>query len=480
MKKNHINKIQRVQIAVIGVVFILLLELTRNPHIWQDEAFTMKLVRYPISRLIEFTALDVHPPLYYLIIKLFITILGESMLVFHLPSLLCYITLLIISVLFFNKYFDGRIAFLVLAALVSVPQMLYYALEIRMYSMSALFITAGFYLTYMIMEGCKKQSTCKLNSKWIMLILVHVLAAYTHYFAGVAAVGTSIFLLINLLLTNKTKPKQILTCWGTYVIGMAILYLPWLFVLVKQMQQVGTGYWIKPIDGAALHGYFNFFIQMDSESLKNMLTVFFIIGVGLVIYDYQKKTKQIWYTGGYFIYFVFMAFGIGYSVLATPILIDRYQFVLIPLIWIPIMISFGSRKNNYLHAVIIVILSLCFLGNYRTLYNSYTNINDAALLEVENRYMEEDDAFFCIWLQELAICNAYFPEREVYAYEWIDTGLIFGECNLVSDAEELKNFEHDIWLLNNDFMEAFLNVGYQVEEISVGDKMFYKLSQISK
>ena len=37
--------------------------------IWYDELFTMSFVRQPVGKLLELAAQDVHPPLYYLIVK---------------------------------------------------------------------------------------------------------------------------------------------------------------------------------------------------------------------------------------------------------------------------------------------------------------------------------------------------------------------------------------------------------------------------
>lgn len=50
---------------VIGIT-ILYISLIFNHNIWTDEAFTLQLLEQNITGILEGTARDVHPPLYYL------------------------------------------------------------------------------------------------------------------------------------------------------------------------------------------------------------------------------------------------------------------------------------------------------------------------------------------------------------------------------------------------------------------------------
>ena len=45
------------------------LSLCVSTDIWYDELFTMGFIEQPVGRLLELAARDVHPPLYYLIVK---------------------------------------------------------------------------------------------------------------------------------------------------------------------------------------------------------------------------------------------------------------------------------------------------------------------------------------------------------------------------------------------------------------------------
>ena len=62
---------------LMGMVLFLLavvmavcsLNLCASTDIWYDELFTMGFIEQPVGRLLELAARDVHPPLYYLIVK---------------------------------------------------------------------------------------------------------------------------------------------------------------------------------------------------------------------------------------------------------------------------------------------------------------------------------------------------------------------------------------------------------------------------
>ena len=65
---------------ILGIALLLLsagllavsVFLCFSDDIWYDELFTMGLASQPFGELISITARDVHPPLYYVIVKLFL------------------------------------------------------------------------------------------------------------------------------------------------------------------------------------------------------------------------------------------------------------------------------------------------------------------------------------------------------------------------------------------------------------------------
>lgn len=64
--------------GVVSIMTCLYISLIFNYNVWTDEAFTFDLLRGNIIEILQGTAKDVHPPLYYLYAKIFDYIFGYS------------------------------------------------------------------------------------------------------------------------------------------------------------------------------------------------------------------------------------------------------------------------------------------------------------------------------------------------------------------------------------------------------------------
>ena len=65
-------------LLIIGFTIMLCF----NYDVWLDEAFTGIFIRSNFYDMIKATAMDVHPPLYYVLLKLFAMVFG-----YHIPAL---------------------------------------------------------------------------------------------------------------------------------------------------------------------------------------------------------------------------------------------------------------------------------------------------------------------------------------------------------------------------------------------------------
>ena len=77
--------------CLIGVVAAAV--LLRSPHltqrsVWFDEACSWRTARFPVAQMIRSNVQDVHPPLYFLILKCWMTVFGDSTLALRSLSVL--------------------------------------------------------------------------------------------------------------------------------------------------------------------------------------------------------------------------------------------------------------------------------------------------------------------------------------------------------------------------------------------------------
>lgn len=455
-----------------------------------DEYFTINLVRNSWTDVIRLTGLDVHPPLYYLAVKLDVAVLGENFLAYHLTSFVCWIALIVITEQFVSKVFGEKEALYSVLALCCAPNMLRYALQVRMYSMAMLLVTLGFYITYFLGENYSKDLKDKRAWKyWILLAVVNVAAAYTHYFAGVAAVGTSLALLFYLLLTKRDYVRTLIQ-WSVYCCLMAVMYLPWMFVMFRQMSDINGNYWIAALDMETLYGYLDMLIGMSEEFLEYGLTIALFLGCFYLFVKKDKSRRDYWKWGAFIAAGVFMALGVGYSVLRTPILIDRYVVILVPMLWVVIVVTLIERREKWIEAGLLILFCLCFIVNQRELHSEYQAVQNSEETQCLENNVMPGDIMYHINAQRLAERAAFLPDAEHLLLEGSDAGEAFHYwsdmigCKEVADTAEVIKLAEDkalegvsvsVWCEDDSVVEEFLAAGYTAEEYPAWSVVFYRL-----
>lgn len=494
MRNDKDKKYLYTEFAMIAFVLLCLSSIASKSEIWFDESFTINLVRKPLTELIRLTGLDVHPPLYYLAVKLCVSLFGESSFSLYLPSILCYAALLLVTAVFFYHYFSAETSLFVTAAFCALPNMLRYAVQLRMYSMAMLFVTVSFYLVYILLHRLTSGFTGKWYGILAALAVSNVLAAYTHYFAGVAAVGISFFLLAGLLFRRENRKKSFLI-WCGYCVFMLLLYLPWLPKLFGQMSAIHGNYWIAPLTEGSLHTYPEILFAMPETPsgawYRELLIALWLTGFFLFTARFTKTLKKGWLLGCYLVTIFWFALGIGYSVLGTPILCDRYLVVLLPLLWLPVLCSHAetflgqspvlAKPSGLIPILTFLLFSLCFVQNYEDLYEQYASSYQNELKEYVNTNASEDDIFFHFYIQDLSVCEAWFPHHEQYILNGSDAGQAFHYwpdltgCQIVDSTEELKDFSDNIWCMNGSFLTQFEEMGFSIETVPLGDRELYRI-----
>src|SRR5574344_1146518 len=74
--------------AGVGAVVTLGLTRITQGRIWFDEAFSEHITRHSFFDIARYTAVDVHPPLYYWALKVWRTFFGDSELALRSMSLI--------------------------------------------------------------------------------------------------------------------------------------------------------------------------------------------------------------------------------------------------------------------------------------------------------------------------------------------------------------------------------------------------------
>ena len=301
---------------LIGLSVIMLgksLMLCFSSDIWYDELFTVGMIEHSYGDLIALTARDVHPPLYYCIVKLIVELckllVPEANIVAltKIISVLPYFILLIYSVTFIRKRFGILTGGLFLFCVIAMPQLSAYTVEIRMYSWALLFVTAAYLHTYGIMTCLRKEMSDigdeshkilvkrKVQSHYIALVLYGLAAAYTQYFACVAVIMVYLWLLLWLIFCapqdKDTKILKKLQGWFVCVLVSVVGYFPWLLSLYRQMSTVRENYWILPLTWRTLGGCVKFIMKPSfaNDTLNTILAVVLFLAYIVILWNIMSK-----------------------------------------------------------------------------------------------------------------------------------------------------------------------------------------------
>ena len=283
----------------LGVSIIMLgrsLMLCFSNDIWYDELFTVGMIEHSYGDLIALTARDVHPPLYYCIVKIFvdlcklITSQANPVVIAKIVSVLPYFILLGYSVTFIRRRFGIFTGGLFLFCTAAMPQLSSYTVEVRMYSWALLFVTAAFLHAYGTVTCCGedgfeesghagkehvrevhagKAHGCRKHG--IALVCYGLAAAYTQYFACVAVIMVYFYVLAVFLFRDRGRIKE----WLIWVAVSVVGYIPWLYVLLGQIAAVNENYWILPLTWRSLGGCAKFVLKpaFTNEILNTILAV---------------------------------------------------------------------------------------------------------------------------------------------------------------------------------------------------------------
>lgn len=205
--------------------------------LWLDEAYTANMVRQtPIA--IWRTALnDCHPPLYYLSLWGLVGALGVSPVSLRLLSVLGALALVLLGAGPVRRAWGawGGLCFALLV--VVTPIMLAMAQEARMYTWAAFFATATAVYAYLAAIG---------GRRWDFAALAVSLfgAAYTHYWALVAAALVSSLVFLWVLVRRRDR----VVVFSLALVAPALLFLPWVRSLARQLNACLVNSWISEIN----------------------------------------------------------------------------------------------------------------------------------------------------------------------------------------------------------------------------------------
>lgn len=440
--------------AIALLVIVMNVSLCFSTSVWCDEAATINLIKLDLASLLGKVKMDFHPPLYYLGLKLWVFFFGSSLAVMKLFSLLPMVVSILITDLWLLKKNDVRgcysaVVFTILLG--TAPCSIAKNIEVRMYSWALMWVLISMLLSWETRQQPQNRSN------WVLLSCSSILAMYTHYFCIICETMVWACLYADLIAMQEKQAFRKLLWVFIPILG----YIFWIPVLVRQIREnldvwtihlhVGLSYIFElrkyPFEG-----------DYSAVFTPNYTLVFWIILLCLVLLSivnlYHRKTElknSIVSLSCICMVCFFGVIALGWLCSSTiyPVLMARYLYTAIGLLWLSMAIMSGFNGLSVREKTFILLLiTIMGFSSYRRSIDHEYNTGTNETLAYMDTHMSPDDVI----VNDLEVCMCwelgyFFPNNTNY---YLEDAVIYENDTMTAWYTQLNHDLHDtkgdIWL----------------------------------
>lgn len=240
--------------VLLAAALVRLIHLT-DRSLWFDEAFSWRLSQFPFAEFLERAEKDVHPVLYYIVLRLWaapFTFFGADLSLFWLRALSVLLGVATVAAMamagtvLFRSRFVGAAAALFTAFNAFQVQ---YAWEARMYTLGTLLLPLAFITVLRCAQAVTWPQALRRATAAGMVsgALLHV-----HYYTlfSVAALGSFAAVVVIVRLYRAWRRAWLLPSTWALILGMVLagmIFAPWAPIFLAQRAQVQQVFWIPPL-----------------------------------------------------------------------------------------------------------------------------------------------------------------------------------------------------------------------------------------
>ncbi len=208
------------------IAFVLRLFHLETQSFWYDEGFSAWLSAQSFEQIVARTGADIHPPLYYFLLHVWIALCGQTEFALRYFSLLPGVLLVPAFFVLTRRLFDETTAWIAAILALLSPLYIWYAQEARMYMLLTLLTLLSSYIFLRWMERPTWAS-------WLAFSLCNVLAVYLHFFAFFVVAFQMLYFFIWWV-RQETR-------WGILLAGIAsgllvlTAYVPWARIAFQRL-----------------------------------------------------------------------------------------------------------------------------------------------------------------------------------------------------------------------------------------------------
>jgi uncharacterized membrane protein len=216
--------------------------------LWYDEGNSARIAERSVQLIVEGAAGDIHPPLYYLLLKAWRAIFGSGEAGLRAFSAVCGVLTVLFAYLIGRDLFGRRIGLTAAFLLAVAPFAVYYSQEARMYALLALCAAASTFamLTFGFRAADADRIETKTSTpKLLLYVIATATGLWTHYAYPFVMVAQAVcclgFWILDVGLAQgpdspfRTRNPKFPTTYILATLGAVLLYLPWAPIAIRQM-----------------------------------------------------------------------------------------------------------------------------------------------------------------------------------------------------------------------------------------------------
>lgn len=339
--------------------FLRFYQLDRQ-SLWSDELYSV--YASSLSNWSDFWTYleeDPHPPLFQILLSFWIRILPKfseySVRLF--PTIISVLNLCILW--FLTKTWEKPKRFIFLFLISLSPGAIYYAQEVRSYSLLLCLSSIILVLFVNLEKGGNRRFG------WIGLLIASILISYVHLF-GFIFVGSLYFLFWVRFLLKKNKEVK-----SVFYLGLItfLAFLPFVYQLSKGTK-IATASWIDPPGIVLYLAYYSLFFYTSKKFF--FLTVIFpvILFMTWVVKDLRKWKRdrmEVTYSssGTFILVAFFIVLSTSLFSLYKPIVTNRNWIVTLPLVYYFVAEHLKFSLNRWYSIVGLILLTLFSLIDFK-------------------------------------------------------------------------------------------------------------------
>ena len=329
-------------LALVGCAAGLVSGLLSGP-LWLDETLSVEIARLPLPDLYAGLRQDGAPPVYYLLLKAWLSVFGTGTIAVRLPSVLLTVLALLLAsrvgTRISGSTAGGRAAVVTGA---SLPWMMRFGSETRMYLLVVVLVLAGTLALLAVHRTGSRRAVLALAAVVATLLL-------THYWSLFLLASVGVLHLPGLL---RGRPAAVRVAVAG-VLG-ALAFLPWLPTFLFQAVHTGAPWAdpVRPIDFLFTPRYWG----GGTATQRTVLAVLLVSLVALAAVR-VRAARPVVFVAGLTLLLAWASVFVGGGAYA-----GRYTAVVVPLVTTAVTLGALSLRGRRLPMVALTAFCLVGLG----------------------------------------------------------------------------------------------------------------------